>query len=86
MKLYGGFNVLNRFESRRQELEIGLYDSRNFPKDLELAPEQLWEDYHFACSLARRKMSQSKCINSVEQSHRSPLGILHHHLYHFAEV
>eukprot|EP00435_Cladocopium_sp_Y103_P025145 s2863_g6.t1 len=33
----------------RQELEIGLYDSRNFPKGLELAPEQLWEDYHFAC-------------------------------------
>jgi hypothetical protein len=36
----------------RQELEIGLYDSRNFPKSLELAPEQLWEDYHFSCSLA----------------------------------
>lgn len=37
----------------RQELEIGLYDSRNFPKDLELAPAQLWEDYHFACTLVK---------------------------------
>ena len=50
------------FKLGRQELEIGLYDSRNFPKSLELAPEQLWEDYHFACSLAHQASQCSDCF------------------------
>lgn len=33
------------------ELEPGFYDCRNFPKDLELATAQLWEDYNFRCNL-----------------------------------
>lgn len=33
----------------RQTLEVGLYDSRNFPEDLHLAEGQLWEDYDFEC-------------------------------------
>ncbi|CAK8991111.1 unnamed protein product [Durusdinium trenchii] len=32
-----------------QTLEVGLYDSRNFPEDLHLAEGQLWEDYDFEC-------------------------------------
>lgn len=44
--------LLDSQPGSRQDLEIGVYDSRNFPKDLELASPQLWEDYHFACTLS----------------------------------
>ena len=31
------------------KLEPGFYDSRNFPKELQLAAEELWEEYNFQC-------------------------------------
>ena len=43
--------VGSTYLSRRQTLEVGLYDSRNFPEDLHLAEGQLWEDYDFECGI-----------------------------------
>ncbi|CAE7654646.1 unnamed protein product, partial [Symbiodinium sp. CCMP2456] len=34
-------------------LKTGLYDCRNFPKSLELAPPQMWEEFDFTCAMAR---------------------------------
>ena len=42
-------SFLKILSASRQHLPVGLYDSRNFPKDLELSDAQLWEDYHFEC-------------------------------------
>eukprot|EP00913_Durusdinium_trenchii_P017879 g16800.t1 len=49
----------------RQTLEVGLYDSRNFPEDLHLAEGQLWEDYDFEC-LEKQKPQASRTATAAE--------------------
>lgn len=41
-------------------LETGLYDCRNFPRSLELAPPQMWEEFDFSCADKLESQLQQK--------------------------
>ncbi|CAE7565474.1 unnamed protein product [Symbiodinium sp. CCMP2592] len=41
-------------------LPTGLYDCRNFPKSLELAPPQMWEEFDFSCADTLESQLQQK--------------------------